>query len=103
MSNPGSTTVIISDQNYSISKLEGHENYPVWRIQMEDMFHNTDVWDIVEGRTTRPANASDSQTAWDCKNTAALCTLRCRVDTGPIIHVARATLVSEAWTILKTQ
>ncbi|KAG9078705.1 hypothetical protein FRC06_008230, partial [Ceratobasidium sp. 370] len=48
-SNPtpaNTSAIIISDRNYSISKLEGHDNYPIWRIQMEDMFQDADVWDI---------------------------------------------------------
>ncbi|KAG9088861.1 hypothetical protein FRC06_001823 [Ceratobasidium sp. 370] len=98
---PANTSAsIISDRNYSISKLEGHDNYC---IQMEDMFQDADVWDIVEGRSTRPTTTGDPQTTWDRKNMAALGALRCRIDTGPIIHVARATLVSDAWNILKTQ
>ncbi|QRV78365.1 Copia protein [Ceratobasidium sp. AG-Ba] len=42
-------TVIIADRNYSIAKLQGQDDYQVWRIQMEDMFQDVDVWDIVSG------------------------------------------------------
>ncbi|QRW04445.1 Copia protein [Ceratobasidium sp. AG-Ba] len=96
-------TVIIADRNYSIAKLQGQDDYQVWRIQMEDMFQDVDVWDIVSGTSARPSTAGDPQTAWDKKNKAALGALRRRVDTGPMIHVARADSATNAWTVLKNQ
>ncbi|QRW09844.1 Copia protein [Ceratobasidium sp. AG-Ba] len=96
-------TVIIADRNYSIAKLQGQDDYQVWRIQMEDMFQDIDVWDIVSGTSTRPSTAGDPQTAWDKKNKAALGALRRRVDTGPMIHVARADSATNAWAVLKNQ
>ncbi|KAJ1308233.1 hypothetical protein OPQ81_003948 [Rhizoctonia solani] len=45
-------TIIIDDKNYSIAKLQGQEDYHVWRICMEDMYQDAEVWDIVSGAST---------------------------------------------------
>ncbi|KAJ1310589.1 hypothetical protein OPQ81_007318 [Rhizoctonia solani] len=113
MSNTGNTanngntpanTIIIADKNYSITKLQGQDDYQLWRIQMEDMYQDVDVWDIVNRTATRPSNnTNEAQTIWDKKNKAALGALGRRVDIGPMTHVARATLISEAWSVLKNQ
>ncbi|KAJ1299489.1 hypothetical protein OPQ81_003801 [Rhizoctonia solani] len=98
------STIIIADKNYSINKLQGQEDYQIWRIQVEDMFQDVEVWDIVNKTSTRPSNNDPTgQATWDKKNRAALGALRRRVDTGPMTHVARCMLVSEAWKILKNQ
>ncbi|QRW10453.1 Copia protein [Ceratobasidium sp. AG-Ba] len=62
------STTIITDKNYTIPKLHGQDDYQVWRIHMEDMFQDVEVWDIVNGTTTRPTDAGTAQTAWDRKN-----------------------------------
>ncbi|KAJ1305439.1 hypothetical protein OPQ81_000449 [Rhizoctonia solani] len=95
-------TIIIADKNYSIAKLQGQEDYQVWRICMEDMYQDAEVWDIVSGASTRPSTA-DEAAIWDKKNNAALGALRRRVEMGPMIHVARCTDVVDAWKILKNQ
>jgi hypothetical protein len=43
--------IIIADKNYSIAKLQGQDDYQVWCIQMEDMFQDVEVWNIVNGNT----------------------------------------------------
>ncbi|KAJ1300146.1 hypothetical protein OPQ81_011899 [Rhizoctonia solani] len=57
--NPSSTsntatisTIIITDKNYLINKLQGQEDYQIWHIQMEDMFQDVEVWDIVNKSST---------------------------------------------------
>ncbi|KAJ1305550.1 hypothetical protein OPQ81_000554 [Rhizoctonia solani] len=98
------STIIIADKNYSINKLQGQEDYQIWRIQVEDMFQDVEVWDIVNETSTRPSNNNPTgQATWDKKNRAALGALRRHVDTGPMTHVACCTLVGEAWKILKNQ
>ncbi|EUC58659.1 hypothetical protein RSOL_271040 [Rhizoctonia solani AG-3 Rhs1AP] len=95
-------TIIIADRNYSIAKLQGQEDFQIWKIHMEDMFQDVEVLDIVDGTTARPSGTTDAA-LWDKKNKAALGALRCRVDTGPMTHVALCTTVSDAWSILKNQ
>jgi hypothetical protein len=95
-------TIIIADKNYSIAKLQGQDDYQVWRIQMEDMFQDVEVWDIVNGTSPRLSVTAD-MAAWDKKSKAALGVLRRRVDIGPMIHIARCTTVPEAWNILRNQ
>jgi hypothetical protein len=60
-------TIIIADKNYSITKLQGQDDYQVWRIQMQDMFQDVEVWDIVNGTTPRPTVTAD-MAAWDKKS-----------------------------------
>jgi hypothetical protein len=92
--------IIIMDKNYSIAKLQGQEDYQVWCIQMEDMFQDVEVWDIVNGTAAQPS-VTANMAAWDKKSKAALGVLRRHVDIGPMIHVARRTSVPEAWNILR--
>ncbi|CEL64015.1 hypothetical protein RSOLAG1IB_10998 [Rhizoctonia solani AG-1 IB] len=94
-------SIIIADKNYAIAKLQGQDDYQVWRIHMTDMFEDVEVWDIVSGTSTR--DSANDTTAWDKRNRAALGALRRRVDTGPMIHVARATSVKDAWDTLQNQ
>ncbi|CCO33376.1 hypothetical protein BN14_07451 [Rhizoctonia solani AG-1 IB] len=94
-------SIIIADKNYTIAKLQGQDDYQVWRIHMTDMFEDVEVWDIVSGTSTR--DSANDTTAWDKRNRAALGALRRRVDTGPMIHVARATSVKDAWDTLQNQ
>ncbi|CCO34655.1 hypothetical protein RSOLAG1IB_11671 [Rhizoctonia solani AG-1 IB] len=68
------------------------------------MYQDVEVWDIVAGTLIRPPDSnSDKQADWDKKNKAALGALHRRVDTGPMTHIAQATLVSAAWNVLKSQ
>ncbi|KAJ1309279.1 hypothetical protein OPQ81_004941 [Rhizoctonia solani] len=98
------STIIIADKNYSINKLQGQEDYQIWRIQVEDMFQDVEVWDIVNETSTQPSNNDPTgQATWDKKNRAALGALHHHVDTGPMTHIACCTLVSKAWKILKNQ
>ncbi|KAF8748400.1 hypothetical protein RHS01_10857 [Rhizoctonia solani] len=101
--NTGNTnTIIIADKNYSITKLQGQEDYQVWRIQMEDMFQDVDVMGIVSGDTLKPSDSNEA-TVWDKRNLAALGAICRRVNTGPMIHVARCSNASDAWKIFKNQ
>ncbi|GAB1526233.1 hypothetical protein RhiTH_009400 [Rhizoctonia solani] len=95
-------TIIIANKNYSISKLQGQEDYQVWKIQMEDMFQDIEVLEIVEGTTLRPSNNQDAA-FWDKQNKASLGALRRRVETGPMTHIACCTSIAKAWAILKNQ
>ncbi|KAJ1299383.1 hypothetical protein OPQ81_003764 [Rhizoctonia solani] len=95
-------TIIIANKNYSIAKLQGQEDYQVWRICMEDMYQDAEVWDIISGASTQPSTA-DQATIWDKKNKAALGALHHHVEMGPMIHVAHCTDVINAWKILKNQ
>jgi hypothetical protein len=95
-------TIIIADKNHSIAKLQGQDNYQVWHIQMEDMFQDVEVWDIVNSTTPWPSVTADMAT-WDKKSKATLGALCCRVDIGPMIHVAHCTSIPEAWNILRNQ
>ncbi|KAJ1299818.1 hypothetical protein OPQ81_011110 [Rhizoctonia solani] len=95
-------TIIIADKNYSIAKLQGQEDYQVWRICMEDMYQDAKVWDIVSSASTQPSTA-DQAAIWDKKNKAALGTLCHCIKMGPMIHVAHCTNIINAWKILKNQ
>ncbi|KAJ1305541.1 hypothetical protein OPQ81_000546 [Rhizoctonia solani] len=98
------STIIIADKNYSINKLQGQEDYQIWHIQVEDMFQDMEVWDIVNKTSTQPSNNNPTgQATWDKKNRAALGALHHCVDTGPMTHIAHCMLVSKAWKILKNQ
>ncbi|KAB5588715.1 hypothetical protein CTheo_7838 [Ceratobasidium theobromae] len=62
---------IISDKNFSITKLHGHEDYHIWSIQMQDMFQEVGIWGIVDGSELRPSTPTN-QATWDMKNTSVL-------------------------------
>ncbi|KAB5587920.1 hypothetical protein CTheo_8638 [Ceratobasidium theobromae] len=94
------TQAIISDKNFSITKLHGHEDYHIWSIQMQDMFREVGVWGIVDGSELRPSTPTN-QATWDTKNTSALGAICQHIESAPMVHISHATEASKAWAALK--
>ena len=42
-------------------RLENEENYYVWSVRMRNAFESCDMWDVVSGSETIPADATTSQ------------------------------------------
>ncbi|KAG8741782.1 pre-mRNA-splicing factor 8 [Ceratobasidium sp. 414] len=44
----------ISDNTYKIAPLKGHENFSTWKIQMCDMYEETNLWPYITGTAQLP-------------------------------------------------
>jgi hypothetical protein len=114
----------ISDNAFKISSLKGRENYPVWRIQMQDMYEELELWKYVNGEetiepvpraavtgATTPGGtvttagvAAIGQTEidlWKKKTKQALSLLRRRIEAAPMTHVARCETAAQAWSAFR--
>ena len=116
---------IVSDNSFKITALKGRENYPVWRIQMQDMYEETELWEYVNGDkaieptlraivaagattpggttsvTGSPAITQGDIDQWRKKSKQALSLLRRRIEAAPMTHVARCTSGAQAWNALR--
>lgn len=74
--------------NYKIEPLKGAENYNVWKVQMEDILTDLDLWKYVTGESTRPRiNAEE----WAKRDRQALTAIHLRVSRNMISHIMSAT------------
>ncbi|QRV90663.1 gag-polypeptide of LTR copia-type [Ceratobasidium sp. AG-Ba] len=102
----------ISDNAYKIPALKGRENYPVWKVQMRDMYEETGLWGFINNTEITPVISAGSTTpstpavtqadidGWLKKKRQALGLLRRRIESGPMVHVATATEPHIAWNTL---
>ncbi|QRV95121.1 gag-polypeptide of LTR copia-type [Ceratobasidium sp. AG-Ba] len=105
----------VSDSVYKFPALSGRENYALWRIQMQDMFEETELWPIINKSEPLPGptqGTSSTGTAtttqplqtdinnWNKRNRQALGMIRRRIESAPMTHIARCTNSFEAWDVL---
>ena len=122
--NPYGMTTQVSDNAYKIAPLKGHENYPVWKIQMQDMLEEIELWSKFISTTNLtcpvitaavpevtnnagvvttpgvPAITATDISTWDKKVRQGLGLIRRRVEAAPMTHVARCIHPAQAWNAL---
>lgn len=79
----------------SIAKLN-NENYQLWKLKMELLLINEDLWDTVINDP--PDNLSET---WHKRDNKALATIGLLVEDNRLIYVRQASTVKQAWDSLK--
>lgn len=86
-----------SGGGYRIESLRGRENYALWKIQMEDILVDMDLWDYVHGDKTKPAADDALLPAWTKNDRKALTQIRTRITDAVVTYVMSAKTSKEAW------
>ncbi|GJY14422.1 integrase [Tanacetum coccineum] len=89
--------------HYGIEKLVG-TNYKYWRMCMEAFLQGQDLWDLVAGEETIPADTpanADLRRKWKVKCGKALFALRTSISKEFIDHVRDITSPKEVWETLE--
>ncbi|GJW40849.1 UBN2_3 domain-containing protein [Tanacetum coccineum] len=85
--------------HYGVEKLVG-TNYKYWRMCMEAFLQGQDLWDLVAGEETIPADTpanADLRRKWKVKCGKALFALRTSISKEFIDHVRDITSPKEVW------
>ncbi|QRW23993.1 integrase core domain protein [Rhizoctonia solani] len=109
---------------HQIPSLRGTENYNTWRIQMEDILTNLDLYSYVDGTNERPkpkikirvtgrkdddgndlpdlevGNDDSAYTEWIKANRKALSNIRLRVEGNVLTHIQSCKYSADAWNLL---
>ena len=88
-----------------IDPLTGVEDWPSWRVQMEDLLYEAKLWTYVTGTNRKPVAAGDTPTAteqasideWMAKDRSALSAIRMRVSKALVSTLKRCVTSAEAW------
>lgn len=99
------TAAAVPDTNHSayrIKSLDSPDAYPVWRIQMQDILSDLNLWIIVDGTSTVPATGADEIAAWTAKDRKALSAIQLRISGSMITYVINATSSKAAWESLES-
>ncbi|OXA56431.1 Copia protein [Folsomia candida] len=56
----------------NVKKLEGSRDYPLWKINLENIFWASGLDQVVFGKEKRPSSDADKQRAWDILNRAGM-------------------------------
>lgn len=89
--------------HYGVEKLVG-TNYKYWRMCMEAFLQGQDLWDLVAGEETIPADTpanADLRRKWKVKCGKALFALRTSISKEFIDHVRDITSPKEVWETLE--
>ena len=85
------------DVGFKVEKLTG-DNYHHWKFQMKMCLIGKDLWEIVTGAETLPADASaEEQRKFRKRENLALATVCLSVATNLQIYVRSAESAKEAW------
>ncbi|OJT11738.1 Retrovirus-related Pol polyprotein from transposon TNT 1-94, partial [Trametes pubescens] len=87
-----------SSSSYRIEPLNG-DNYHTWRIQMQDILAELELWEYVSGNNTLPANTTQ-QSAWCKKDAKALRAIRLRIAKDVLVYAQDAKTSKEVWDTL---
>lgn len=87
-----------SSSSYRIEPLNG-ENYHTWRIQMQDILAELELWEYVSGDNTLPTDTAQ-QSAWRKKDAKALRAIRLRIAKDVLVYAQDAKTSKEAWDTL---
>src|ERR1700759_4582589 len=85
-------------------RLENEENYYVWSVRMRNTFESCDMWDVVSGSETIPADATTSQyQIWKKKDSLGKVMITQCVKSDLVIKVTHANTSHESWNMLATE
>ena len=84
-----------------IDKLRGTTNFHTWRSMSITFLDIMGVWDIVSGKTTKPADPGTSQTTWMRSSQRAKGFLLLNVDKGLMPLISSAPDATIAWNRLE--
>ncbi|QRW11079.1 integrase core domain protein [Ceratobasidium sp. AG-Ba] len=100
----GSTQPIVTGSLHRIAPLRGSENYNMWRVQMEDILTDLDLYGYVDLSNPLPDDkSSDYESAlksWAASDRKALSNIRLRVDGSVLTHIQGCKTSADAWDIL---
>ncbi|KAJ3473639.1 hypothetical protein NLI96_g12899 [Meripilus lineatus] len=82
--------------SYRIKALDGSDTYPIWRVQMQDILTDMNLWDYVTGTQKQPTEAA-GRTSWTTSDRKALTAIRLRIAGTMMTYVMNATTSKQAW------
>ena len=97
MSDTGVSTTMKAIGIPQIDKLKGTTNYHSWRSISITFLDIMGVWDIVSGKTAKPADSGSSQTTWMQSSQRAKGFLLLNVDKALMPLISSATDAATAW------
>jgi hypothetical protein len=95
---PEVVSVGSSSSSYHVPLLCGSVNWRTWKVRMEDLLSELEIWDIVSGNTPWP---SSSTSDWDKKDRKALGLIRRCVNDEIVLLILVATTSKAVWDTLK--
>jgi hypothetical protein len=95
---PAVVSVGSSSSSYRVPLLCGSANWRTWKVRMEDLLSELDLWDIVSGDTPRPSSSSSD---WEKKDRKALGLIRRCVNDDIVLLILAATTSKAAWDTLR--
>ncbi|QRV97073.1 Retrovirus-related Pol polyprotein from transposon TNT 1-94 [Ceratobasidium sp. AG-Ba] len=92
---------------HRIEALRGTDNYNVWRIQMEDILTDLELYDYVTRKSpkqlpmiTKISEKNPEYEKWTKNDRKALSNIRLRVDGNVLTHIQSCTYSADAWDLL---
>ncbi|QRV89278.1 Retrovirus-related Pol polyprotein from transposon TNT 1-94 [Ceratobasidium sp. AG-Ba] len=96
-----SVSVGSTSSGYRIPVLSGTGNWRAWKVRMEDMFGELEVWEVVSGDETEPSDTSSTDAKdWRKKDKKALGIMRRCVNDSILLHILASTSSKQAWDTL---
>lgn len=90
-----------SHSSSGILKLNGAENWSVWRFQTEVILRGRGLLELTQGKEVIPED-EDKKRAWLKNDAKAQELIVTRMETGPITHLLTCTSATDMWTKLKS-
>lgn len=91
---------IIKIDHSNVKKLEGSRDYPLWKINLENIFWASGLDQVVFGKEKRPSSDADKQRAWDILNRAGMGIILQTVDEKLTSYVCSSDTAEKMWSKL---
>ncbi|GBP82605.1 Retrovirus-related Pol polyprotein from transposon TNT 1-94 [Eumeta japonica] len=89
------------NSNNSMMKLEGADNWNIWKFQTTVLLRGQGWLDIVEGRTLKPEDPAE-HSAWENKDAKAQTLLVTRMTENVMLHIITCSTSAEMWRKLQS-
>ncbi|QRV98799.1 integrase core domain protein [Ceratobasidium sp. AG-Ba] len=100
----GSTQTLVAGSLHRIAPLRGSDNYNMWRVQMEDILTDLDLYGYVDLSNPLPDDKSSDYDKkldlWAKLDRKALSNIRLRVDGSVLTHIQGCKTSADAWNTL---